>query len=71
MQQETTILWCWFLGIQKLVNSTYWYPGDEWKGDVARMVMYMYVRYGNQQVTLMWVQNFQCRYSRYFIAMEC
>ncbi|MEZ4875768.1 MAG: endonuclease [Flavobacteriaceae bacterium] len=18
-----------------------WYPGDEWKGDVARMVMYM------------------------------
>ena len=26
----------------------YWYPGDEWKGDVARMVMYMYVRYGTQ-----------------------
>lgn len=25
-----------------------WYPGDEWKGDVARMMMYMYVRYGNQ-----------------------
>lgn len=24
------------------------YPGDEWKGDVARMMMYMYVRYGNQ-----------------------
>ncbi|WP_439127666.1 endonuclease [Polaribacter sp.] len=23
-----------------------WYPGDEWKGDVARMMMYMYVRYG-------------------------
>lgn len=23
-----------------------WYPGDEWKGDVARMIMYMYVRYG-------------------------
>lgn len=22
-----------------------WYPGDEWKGDVARMVMYMYLRY--------------------------
>jgi endonuclease I len=22
-----------------------WYPGDEWKGDIARMVMYMYVRY--------------------------
>jgi len=26
----------------------YWYPGDEWKGDVARMMMYMYLRYGNQ-----------------------
>ncbi|MDA9093011.1 endonuclease [Polaribacter sp.] len=22
-----------------------WYPGDEWKGDVARMMMYMYIRY--------------------------
>ena len=22
-----------------------WYPGDEWKGDVARMIMYMYLRY--------------------------
>ena len=25
-----------------------WYPGDEWKGDVARIAMYMYLRYGNQ-----------------------
>ena len=24
-----------------------WYPGDEWKGDIARMMMYMYIRYGN------------------------
>jgi endonuclease I len=24
-----------------------WYPGDEWKGDVARMMMYMYLRYGS------------------------
>jgi endonuclease I/chitodextrinase len=23
-----------------------WYPGDEWKGDIARMMMYMYIRYG-------------------------
>lgn len=30
------------------ITSTTWYPGDEWKGDIARMVMYMYVRYGNQ-----------------------
>ncbi|WNH08447.1 endonuclease [Thalassobellus suaedae] len=22
-----------------------WYPGDEWKGDVARAIMYMYLRY--------------------------
>ncbi|SFQ52235.1 endonuclease [Flavobacterium akiainvivens] len=25
-----------------------WYPGDEWKGDVARILMYMYLHYGNQ-----------------------
>ena len=25
-----------------------WYPGDEWKGDVARMMMYMYTRYGTR-----------------------
>src|SRR5690554_6117991 len=25
-----------------------WYPGDNWKGDVARMMMYMYVRYGTR-----------------------
>ena len=24
------------------------YPGDEWKGDVARIIMYMYLRYPNQ-----------------------
>jgi hypothetical protein len=35
-------------GNSKLINGTSFYPGDEWKGDVARMVMYMYVRYGNQ-----------------------
>ncbi|WP_299149532.1 endonuclease [uncultured Dokdonia sp.] len=30
------------------VGSGDWYPGDEWKGDVARAMMYMYVRYGEQ-----------------------
>lgn len=25
-----------------------WYPGEEWKGDVARMMMYMYLRYPTQ-----------------------
>ncbi|WP_082422457.1 endonuclease [Aquimarina longa] len=29
-------------------SQGYWYPGDEWKGDVARMMMYMYIRYGNR-----------------------
>ena len=29
-----------------------WYPGDEWKGDVARIIMYMYLRYdGNGSST--------------------
>ena len=27
-----------------------WYPGDEWKGDIARMMMYMYLRYESQCV---------------------
>lgn len=30
------------------VTGSTWYPGDEWKGDIARMMMYMYLRYGNQ-----------------------
>lgn len=30
------------------VASGDWYPGDEWKGDVARAMMYMYVRYGER-----------------------
>ena len=25
-----------------------WYPGDEWKGDIARSMMYMYLRYGSR-----------------------
>jgi len=29
-------------------GNTAFYPGDEWKGDVARMMMYMYLRYGDQ-----------------------
>lgn len=29
-----------------LVTETTFYPGDEWKGDVARMVMYLNIRYG-------------------------
>lgn len=28
--------------------GSYWYPGDEWKGDAARIIMYMYLRYGSQ-----------------------
>jgi endonuclease I len=30
------------------MSSNSWYPGDEWKGDMARMMMYMYLRYGNR-----------------------
>ena len=28
--------------------GSYWYPGDEWKGDIARIYMYMYLRYSNR-----------------------
>ncbi len=30
------------------VVSSNWYPGDEWKGDIARMMMYLYLRYPTQ-----------------------
>lgn len=30
------------------IDSNAWYPGDEWIGDVARIVMYMYLRYPTQ-----------------------
>ncbi|MDB2463108.1 Ig-like domain-containing protein, partial [Algibacter sp.] len=32
-------------GTYQLIGET-WYPGDEWKGDVARMILYLNVRYG-------------------------
>ena len=34
-------------GNAAVVNGNF-YPGDEWKGDMARMMMYMYTRYGDQ-----------------------
>lgn len=33
-------------GTYQQINGNTWYPGDEWRGDVARMVMYLNVRYG-------------------------
>ncbi|MEJ2114455.1 MAG: endonuclease [Flavobacteriaceae bacterium] len=48
-------------------NGTYgavsggWYPGDDWKGDVARIIMYMYVRYDGDgtsvEETYCWPSN--------------
>ncbi|WP_248724795.1 endonuclease [Seonamhaeicola sp. ML3] len=32
-------------GTYKLIGEA-WFPGDEWKGDVARMMMYLNIRYG-------------------------
>lgn len=29
-------------------DNNAWYPGNEWKGDIARIIMYMYIRYGEQ-----------------------
>lgn len=31
-----------------LVTDSSWYPGDDWRGDVARMIMYLNVRYGEE-----------------------
>ncbi|MDR0193631.1 MAG: endonuclease [Myroides sp.] len=35
-------------GNSKTVGKEYYYPGDEWRGDVARMMMYMHIRYENE-----------------------
>lgn len=35
-------------GTSRITAQGYWYPGDEFKGDVARMVLYMYLRYGSR-----------------------
>ena len=35
-------------GYAGVLTNGNWYPGDEWKGDIARMMMYMYVRYPTQ-----------------------
>ena len=34
-------------GNAREITNFRFYPGDEWKGDVARMVMYMFLRYPN------------------------
>jgi len=34
-------------GVYGLDNGE-WYPGDEWRGDVARMIMYLNLRYGEE-----------------------
>lgn len=35
-------------GNSHTVDGSFWYPGDEWKGDMARIIMYMYLHYGDQ-----------------------
>lgn len=35
-------------GNSAITAQGHWYPGDEFKGDVARMVLFMYLRYGNR-----------------------
>ncbi len=35
-------------GHSTTLPGSMFYPGDEWKGDVARMMMYMYVRYNSR-----------------------
>ncbi|AJA69390.1 MULTISPECIES: endonuclease I family protein [Myroides] len=35
-------------GNSKTVGKEYYFPGDDWKGDIARMMMYMHIRYENE-----------------------
>lgn len=36
------------IGYSNITSQGLFYPGDEWKGDVARMMMYMHIRYGTR-----------------------
>ena len=36
------------IGFSHITSDGNWYPGDEWRGDVARIIMYMHLRYNNQ-----------------------
>ena len=36
------------IGNTQITAQGNFYPGDEWKGDVARIIMYMYLRYPSQ-----------------------
>lgn len=33
-------------GAYSVTSSNKWFPGDEWRGDVARMILYLNIRYG-------------------------
>lgn len=35
-----------------LIGDDAWYPGDDWRGDVARMIMYVNLRYGEDFETV-------------------
>lgn len=39
-------------GNAKVLPNGNFYPGDQWKGDVARMMMYMYLRYPDQCIAI-------------------
>lgn len=34
------------------IRNGKWYPGDDWRGDVARMMLYLHIRY-NENLTIM------------------
>jgi endonuclease I len=36
------------LNTSYITSAGNWYPANQWKGDIARMIMYMYVRYPTQ-----------------------
>ncbi len=45
--QRSNRLFTYGSGDSQIIDE-YFYPGDEWKGDVARIIMYMYLRYPGQ-----------------------
>jgi len=45
---RSNLIFCSSNGTSGLTANNCWYPGDEWIGDIARIIMYMYLRYSSQ-----------------------
>ena len=58
------LIFCSSNGNSGLTANNCWYTGEEWIGDIARIIMYIYIRYSSQCSPLN-VGNGSTEYSPY------